>query len=202
MAKPTDWNSYYQRPIPSSTYSRYITNRLIVKLIKQFCTPHPRIIELGGANSCFFDTIKKELLPYSYTIIDNNQTGLSLTEFDTKLINLNVLDIKNNDMRSDLVFSVGLIEHFNKKDTSRAISSHFKLLKSGGICILTFPTPTLLYRISRKIAETLKMWIFFDERPLTFDEVEQSLKKHGTIIYKTINWPIIFTQGIIVVRKE
>ncbi len=45
---------------------------------------------------------------------------------------------------SDVTFSVGLIEYFNKKGTSRVISCHFEATKTGGIVIITSP-PQLGY---------------------------------------------------------
>ena len=47
----------------------------------------------------------------------------------------------------------------------------FNVLKKGGILILGFPTPTFLYKITRKTSELLGLWIFHDERPLSIDEV-------------------------------
>ena len=67
--------------------------------------------------------------------------------------------------------------------------------------IITFPTPTWLYRIVRKFAEWIGVWVFHDERPLSFDEVRESLILHGEILYECTNWPIILTQGVIVTRK-
>jgi len=201
MNKSTDWDRYYENPSATSAYSRFITSQKIIKLIKKYCHPNPDIVELGGANSCFYSSIKKNIFPRSYTIVDNNQLGLDKTKFDAKLICLDVLNIKDQHLQSDLVFSVGLIEHFNELDTAKAISSHFKLLEKNGICLITFPTPTWLYKLSRGIAERLNLWAFPDERPLTFFEVETEIKKHGQILYKTINWPIFFTQGIIIAQK-
>ena len=63
-----------------------------------------------------------------------------------------------------------------------------------------FPTPTWLYRGTRYIAEQLGMWHFPDERPLRFDEVEDQVRKHGTVVESRINWPIVLTQGIVIAR--
>ena len=66
--------------------------------------------------------------------------------------------------------------------------------------IITFPTPTWLYRGTRAIAEHLGIWRFPDERPLSFEEVETEIRKHGTILERRINWAIILTQGVVVAK--
>jgi 2-polyprenyl-3-methyl-5-hydroxy-6-metoxy-1,4-benzoquinol methylase len=66
---------------------------------------------------------------------------------------------------ADVVFSVGLIEHFDQSGTNAMIRAHFKALKPAGCAIISFPTPTWLYRAAPRLAETLGLWKFPDERP-------------------------------------
>ena len=141
-------------------------------------------------------------------VIDNNKTGLDLLK--KKFGNDGVLLIKNADIlnytvsneNADLIYSVGLVEHFDIEGTEKAIEAHFNMLKTGGYCIITFPTPTFLYRITRGLAEILNLWLFWDERPLHFDEVINTVNKYAKVLKTTINWSIILTQGIIVAQKR
>jgi predicted SAM-dependent methyltransferase len=105
------------------------------------------------------------------------------------------------DPRADVVYSVGLIEHFDAANTRVAIRSHFRLLKPGGIAVISFPTPTLLYRVARTLCEVLRVWKFHDERPLTRDEVVRTLDEEGEILEEKTLWPLILTQQMIVIRK-
>jgi len=208
----TDWNRYYNKPYKTSSLTRKITGKKLVKLIKKHCPKpahHLQIAELGGANSSFYERIENTLKPLHYKIIDNNRLGLA--KFSERVglnsaVSLDYQDILDCDDLTDnsahLCFSVGLIEHFSIKDTARAISAHFSFIKKDGICIITFPTPTWLYRLSRKVSEHLNMWIFWDERPLSFEEVEKEITKHGDISHKSITWSIFFTQGVIVAKKR
>jgi putative flippase GtrA len=209
--KKTDWDLYYRNPTSSAKFTRKFTESLILKLFDKYYTNQkkaPFITELGGGGSCLFKAIRK-VYPFSkYTIIDNNQFGLEAfkslypSEANISLLNVNLENLhKLPCSLSDITFSVGLIEHFDKKGTSRVISRHFDATKTGGIVIITFPTPTWLYIIVRKLAEWSGVWVFHDERPLGFDEVRESLILHGEILYECINWPIILTQGVIVTRK-
>jgi phospholipid N-methyltransferase len=206
----TDWDAYYSGLYKTAAYSRMITSGKLVKLLKRFIPETVsgiKIAELGGANSCFYEVINKSFSPQEYLIVDNNQPGLKKTlERSGNSVNISV---KNEDVidpdfiegKYDIVFSVGLIEHFSREDTRKCIATHFDYLKSNGICIVTFPTPTWLYKITRKCAELLGIWIFYDERPLTINEVTDQINKYGNICHKSITWSIFLTQGVIVARK-
>jgi len=165
------------------------------------------MIELGGANSAFLELLIQELAPKEYLIIDNNQAGLDKTKDRiTKDSNVAVLnsDILNLDIKkqADLVLSIGVIEHFDKTGTRNAIKAHFELLKPGGIAVITFPTPTWLYRTIRYAAEVIGVWIFHDERPLLIDEVLKTALQYGEKREFQIIWPIFLTQGLVVFQKR
>lgn len=212
MNKATNWDRYYEKPFATSTLTRRITTSKLISVIKRYTTNIKngvKIIELGGANSCFYDALNKAFEPKLYSVLDNNIVGLDKflqrvgNSEATKIINVDVLSeniLKEENY--DVVFSVGLIEHFSKENTKKAIRTHFDYLKDGGICIITFPTPTFLYKFVRKFLEIINVWIFHDERPLLFDEVISECEKHGEILHKSINWLTILTQGIIVMKKK
>jgi hypothetical protein len=207
----TDWNSYYSHPFKTSTITRKITSNKLIRLLNKF-VPQIRseikIAELGGANSCFYETIDKEFSPSKYLIVDNNRMGLDKTiERLNKAKNIelkyeDILDTEEKSEKFDVVFSVGLIEHFSPDETMKCIAAHFCYLKNKGICIITFPTPTWLYKITRKCSELLGLWIFYDERPLTMHEVLNEVKKYGIIKHESITWPIFLTQGVILAIKN
>lgn len=204
----TDWSKYYQKPYKTAKYSRKITQNILLNLLKKY-KPFDKyeIVELGGGNSCFFEAIMKNTKPDKYTIVDNNQ--LSINRFKEKYQNKynieaypeNVLDI-GIKQKYEVVLSVGLIEHFSSQDRQKVVENHFKLLKPGGIVIITFPTPTFLYKITRWCSEKMNLWIFHDETPLKFKEVIPMIEKNGVILTRKINWLIFLTQGIIVAKKS
>jgi len=119
-----------------------------------------------------------------------------------ELRNENILNSVGKTEQYDVVFSVGLIEHFSPEDTIKSIAAHFDYLKFNGICIITFPTPTWLYKLTRKMAELMGLWIFHDERPLKMVEVITEVQKYGVIRHTSITWPIFLTQGVVVVSKK
>jgi len=208
VAAATDWNEYYTKVPFTARLTRKYTAKTLVAAIQRYCGERPRIVEIGGANSCFLDGILQKLKPRAYHIIDNNRYGLDLLQqvlsanSNVSATQMNVLDLKSGaSPEADLVFSIGLVEHFDPEGTRRAIAAHFDLLPPGGCAIISFPTPTWLYRIARSICEALGLWKFPDERPLPREEVLSSMTEHGDVLFEKTLWPLVFTQRFIVARK-
>ena len=205
----TDWDHYYASTPFAAKLTRKYTASVIVRVLKQFGKPRgmDSIVEIGGANSCFLDRIMTEFRPQTYHVVDNNRIGLDLLRQridGRKNIILHAEDCLSLDldMQADVVFSVGLIEHFEPADTRLAVRAHFDLLKQGGIAIISYPTPTLLYRVARFLCEGVGLWKFPDERPLVREEVIDSLNGCGTVLFEKTLWPLVFTQHMVVVRKR
>jgi hypothetical protein len=206
----TDWDLYYRSvPITAHLTRRYTQSVLISwmrRLLRGRGEP-TSLIEIGGANSCFLDAILAAIRPRAYHVIDRNQYGLDLLEKrlhgrgDVFLHNGDVLQLKSEGLRADLVFSIGLVEHFDPAGTRRAIRAHFDLLYTGGYAIISFPTPTWLYRGTRAIVERLGAWKFPDERPLSPEEVRNAVSDLGEVVFEKTLWPLILTQHMIAVRK-
>ena len=204
----TDWDRYYTSTPFTAKLTRKYTESVIIRVLKQFGGPRrtDSIVEIGGANSCFLDRIMADFHPRTYHVVDSNQFGLDLLRRrlgGRRNIVLHAADCLNLnfDLQAEVVFSVGLIEHFEPADTHRAIRAHFDLLKQGGIAIISYPTPTLLYRVARSLCEGVGLWKFPDERPLAREEVTESLKDCGKVLFEKTLWPLVFTQHMIVVQK-
>ncbi|MCX6154808.1 MAG: class I SAM-dependent methyltransferase [Candidatus Kapabacteria bacterium] len=205
----TDWNTYYKSPSKIAIFARSLIAKRFVKLIKKhyILDSGSSIAELGGANSLYFDFINNNFAFGKFTVIDNNETGLEI--FRNRLKGDNRIEFKNIDILNyfsefqlDFVYSIGLIEHFSKEDTAKAIKTHFEMAKPGGIVIIAYPTPTFLYRITRWLEEITGTWEFHDERPLKYEEVNAIASKFGKIKARTIVWPIFLTQELLVFIKE
>lgn len=207
--KKTNWDVYYGKTYKITSFTRKTTERLLLKLFRTYGEniETKKIVELGGANSCFYDAIKSKISPRWFHVIDNNQKGLDLFAVRVKndstvsFENLDVLNISPQPLY-DIAFSIGLIEHFDPEGTAKAIKAHFDSVKNEGIVIISFPTPTFLYLIARKMAEWMGIWFFHDERPLGFIEVIGETNKYGDLLFKKINWLVILTQGFVVVKKR
>lgn len=208
-ADKTDWDRYYSRPAPTASVTRRFTERRLLELIRKHGAARPlRVCELGGANSCFLAAMLRNLSIREYHIIDNNARGLSLLAErfrEQPNVTWHEADILAGDNLTDtfdLAYSVGLIEHFDVAGTTRVIARHFDLVRPDGLVLITFPTPTWLYRAIRAVIESVGQWPFPDERPLTFGDVLPTVLAHGELLHQSINWPVMLTQGFVVARKH
>lgn len=196
----TDWNNYYKERKKNNSKiilaitrnTRKITDNIIINMLKKTKLNINSIIELGGADSCFYETLRKEFNNCDYTVIDNSKVGIDIfnekyKDDKTKAIYQDILLENIIDLKSDLVFSAGLIEHFNIDDTSKMIQKHFHFCNDNGLVLITFPTHTILYRILRKISEIIGIWKFPDERPLKKQEVLSECKKYGNVLEVKLN---------------
>lgn len=204
--KATDWDFYYRKDPAPSRFTRPIIERVFINAFRKYSVPRPVVVELGGAGSHVFDSVMKHINPTRYHVVDNNQYGLEVMRRrvdrpELVLHNEDVLRM-NLPLQADTVFSLGLIEHFDQEGTRNAVLAHFQLLRPGGVAIISFPTPTLLYRLARWSAEKAGKWIFHDERPLWIAEVARAVAGQGEILYRKLIWPIFLTQTLIVVRKH
>lgn len=205
----TNWDEYYNAPFKTASISRKFTEKKLHQLIEIF-KPETiqHICELGGGNSYFFPKLREKYPQALYTIIDNNQRGLDifreqhLSEKKIELLNGNVIEPEFAISAADVIFSIGLIEHFFHQNTAKAIQTHFACARPGSLVIITFPTPTWLYIIARRLTELLGLWKFPDERPLQIKEVVGEVTKYGEILHISINWPVVFTQGVVVARVK
>ncbi len=204
--KYTDWDKYYQSRITNSP-TRLISGIIIISLLNRYTDKIDSIAEIGGGDSCFYKKITDHFKNIkSYTIIDKNEKSINLflQKYDKKNINTICTDVIQNSCsisESDVVFNVGLIEHFSEEDTALCIKFHFDIVKPNGLVLITYPTPTLSYKIIRKISEKLGMWKFYDERPLYIDEVKSHVLKYGKILTVKNNYFIGLTQQIIVAKS-
>ena len=213
MTKPalevraTDWDRYYRSVPFTARLTRRYTQSVLLSVMRRFGGDSPVVVEIGGANSCFLDGVCSAIRPRAYHVIDRNEYGLDLLRSrvqgrgDVVLHQGDVLALTESGLLADIVFSVGLIEHFDPAGTRRAVRAHFDLLASGGCAIISFPTPTWLYRGARSVVEGMGKWQFTDERPLRIGEVREDVRDLGTVVFEKTLWPLVFTQHLIVVKK-
>jgi putative flippase GtrA len=208
----TDWDAYYSKPFKTASVTRKITIARILDFLSPITSDlkNANCVEFGGGNSCIYESLRAAHPFATYAVLDNNEIGLRLFQERAKKhpndrgVLGNVLNPKEIATlpSAKLCFSIGLIEHFDEEKTRAAIRSHFACADPGGWVLITYPTPTWLYRLTRGIAELVGVWKFHDERPLKAAEVERELEKHGKILRHEVIWPIFLTQGIVLCQKE
>ena len=209
--RTTDWTKYYSnRKSWFSTYTQRFTLRCILNCILRYVDCDKiDIMELGGGNSCFASDICQSVMVRKYAIADNNELAVQLFNKQTLLADVHkgvLVDLSKETHteekeKYDFVYSIGLIEHFRGEDVKRLIDRHFDYVKSGGVVCVSFPTPTLKYRIIRKLMELMHIWRFYDEKPLQWEDVKDFFLLNGDIKEHYVNRKLPLTQMLVIVRK-
>lgn len=211
----TDWETYYARPFPAAHATRAYTAHRIRTVLSR-CADRPSVglsglnstvTELGAGNSAFARDLMLTLNAQRYLALDTSASALRRLRTSSQghsaavPVCADVLTLPPAPI-SDVTLSVGLVEHFDERGTSEAIRAHFAWTKPGGLVLITFPTPTPLYRLARGSAELVGAWRFPDERPLTFHEVLRAAQDEGDLLHAETLWPLVLTQGLCLFRKR
>jgi len=200
----TDWDQYYNRPAATAHLTRRYTAHWLQTMIRRYAAGKSSlsVIEFGGGNSCFFKGLTSALPIARYEIVDLNAKSLALFEQQGREVpsvataahRADLLNEKPVLEPADIVYSVGLIEHFTPEGTRKVAQRHFCCVKPGGIVIITAPTPTWLYRAVRSTAEAIGAWAFPDERPLQPAEIIGTGDGLGILRHAATLWPQVLTQ--------
>lgn len=206
----TNWEEYYRHPFPASRWSRGIMSGMLRDLISAHA---PRrqplsVLELGGGNSCFLEGLMDQFQMAPYVILDNSPEGMRLARERFAPAYGDRVDYIHDDVfaadpdrRFDLVFSVGLIEHFDDHAMQKLIGLHRRWAAPDGLVLIAVPTPTIFYRIFRTGAEVLGLWKFPDEHPVPRAELARLMREEGLeIIFERTLWSQVLTQAIVAAR--
>lgn len=115
-----------------------------LKIFDKYLPKKPlSILEIGGAPGQYLAYMHKQF-SYSLSCLDYSKVGCEKTIENFKLLDIPVKvyqrDLFDEDLKMpqfDIVFSMGLIEHF--EDVSGVIKKHLDLLKPGGTLLLGLP---------------------------------------------------------------
>jgi SAM-dependent methyltransferase len=204
----TDWDQYYDSPVPTARLTRRYTGHWLRTMMHRYAAGRQQlgIIEFGGGNSCFFKGLTDALPIARYEIVDLNAKSLALFEEQARGVSSVRAAAHRADLLkevpalepADIVYSVGLIEHFSPEGTREVLRRHFSCVRPGGIVIVTAPTPTWLYRATRGAAELIGVWQFPDERPLAPAEIINAGEGLGLLRHSATLWPQVLTQHAVV----
>jgi glycosyltransferase involved in cell wall biosynthesis len=206
----TNWEEYYRHPFPASRWSRGIMSAMLHDLIAAHA-PARRplsVLELGGGNSCFLEGLMREFEMAPYVILDNSPEGMRLAQERFRPAYGDRIGYISDDVFAarpdrtfDLVFSVGLIEHFDDRSMQKLIGLHRRWASPDGLVLIAVPTPTIFYRIFRTGAEVLGLWKFPDEHPVPRSQLTALMRDEGLeILFERTLWSQVLTQAIVAAR--
>jgi len=203
----TNWDEYYRKPVATAGWSRRIMARQLAAAIRQFAGNRTdlNVLELGGGNSCFLERLMTDGRIATYTILDSSPEGMRLARERfgplygerVRYIEADAFSVRA-DRQFDVVYSVGLIEHFGENELQRLVALHREWAAPRGLVIIVVPTPTIFYRIIRGAAELLGIWRFPDEVPIPRRRLVSLAGNAGLRVFfqKTL-WSQLVTQAII-----
>jgi putative flippase GtrA len=207
----TNWEEYYRKPAPTARWSRAIMRRTLVELMRRHAPARAplSLLELGGGNSCFLDTVISGVNVGTYTILDNSPEGMRLARARFAHYGDRVGYMLDDAFEAplagtfDIVYSVGLIEHFDDQAMARLVGLHRQWVAEDGLVLIAVPTPTVFYRIVRTAAEVFGIWKFPDETPVPRAKLVALARSHGLdVLEERTLWSQILTQAIIAARPR
>lgn len=144
------WESAWaSRPRMSFPSGLDIGTRNVLRLLKKYLYPDIRYIEIGCAPGKILSWVAREIQA-PVCGIDYSPTGLDTAKWLCKGLGIQA-DLRCEDAMNssftegefDLVFSCGLIEHFD--DPAPMVAAHVKLLAPGGIALIAIPNYSGIY---------------------------------------------------------
>ena len=203
--KVTNWKEYYEKkPLKIIDKKRKNNIKYIVNVLRTNKFNGGVILEYGGGNSFVAEAISNNFNINKFVIVDSNEYGIKLLD-KRNISNLekhcdSIFDYADKE-NYDLVYSIGLIEHFQGDYLIKCIDKHFEMCKKGGWVLLTFPVNCFRYRVIRMVLEIFNMWQYTDEVPLKKDYIEKIISENGSVMHSSINKKLILPQAIILIKR-
>jgi SAM-dependent methyltransferase len=147
MTSTHDWDDYWDGTVLPKEMKRgrsRITDAILEVIATAMPTrDNPSVLELGGAPGAYLAYFAREQ-GCKVTIIDSSPHGCELArenfemlELSCDVIEADLFDAKELHGKFDVVYSLGLIEHF--EDYVALIDAHASFLRPDGILILGCP---------------------------------------------------------------
>jgi len=157
------WQKQWQ--IFSKNLSYHLNEKVIFQILNLFKQKLKgiKIIELGAGSGG--DILYLSQLGAKTTALDFSQKSISIINSRAKIQKLKIKTICQDCQKTklpnnyfDLVFSVGLVEHFTKPLLT--IKEQVRILKPGGYLIIDVPQKFNLYTLVKKIRMATKTYPF------------------------------------------
>jgi 2-polyprenyl-3-methyl-5-hydroxy-6-metoxy-1,4-benzoquinol methylase len=150
------WESAWEvRPRPRFPSKIHVGTSNIMRLLKGYLRPGLRYIEIGCAPGKILAWVGREI-GGEVSGIDYSPRGSETSKWLCSSLGVRA-DIRCEDATKssfvkggfDLVFSCGLIEHFD--DPTEIVSSHVELLAADGVALILIPNYSGLYLMLQKL---------------------------------------------------
>lgn len=129
--KTSEWDSFWKEDNRLINFGRRIYNAYFKRVILRYAGKEDSIAELG----CGGATLARSICPHiwCYIGVDNSDSAFKLARKNTKnlknaaIVQLDILNLPNDIEPDDIVWSNGLLEHFNPPEP--CLDAHWKLAR-------------------------------------------------------------------------
>jgi len=213
VATDSRWDRYARRNHPSRLITRLfhydVVYRACANLLQAATFNEPvTILELGCGTAYVARRMAERLPTRRLVVVDANPTMIEIARQVLQGLDCEVESVQADCFQMDLpekfdlVYSNGLVEHFDDRARARLLQIHTDHVKDGGYCIVHAPTPTLSYRFFRTLSRWLGRWEHEDERPLPMDQLVREVARTGLEVLKTgYFWRTYLTEAGVIARK-
>ncbi|MBU1929912.1 methyltransferase domain-containing protein [Candidatus Micrarchaeota archaeon] len=189
--KGSDWDRHWKSMETLRTFYEKIQSKqfkMYRDLIGKRLNTKSKVLELGGGTG----GLSVRFLDYykcNCTIIDNSCEAKKFFDksFANKKLQYKRMDafrLKEKN-KYDLVFSDGLIEHFEGKTQEKLIQVHKNSAKKNGFVILVVPRKSKRYKVITKTMKALRLWNLGFEKPYSLQDLKILCKENGLKVIKS-----------------
>ena len=189
------WDSYARRNDPSRLLVRLLFHDVLYRscanLLRVAVFSEPiSILELGCGPGYIARRITERVPTRKLVVVDSNPTMIELSKRVLRGLDCDVefleADFFQMDVSEefDLVYSNGVVEHFDTATRARLLGIHADHVGHGGYCIIHVPTPTLFYRLFRALSRQMGCWEHEDETPLSLEQLLREVTQTGLEVLK------------------
>lgn len=167
--------------VPIEILARLAVRNGMQRLLNNLHVQKPSILELGAGTGLDSEWLVRKfggkalLVDNCDYIIRKSKKYFRGKKLGIAFLKSNVEDIKFKK-GYDLVYSVGLLEHFYDKDLHQIFRRHMDASKKTGYVMVFVPNDKWVYNFYRRILTILGSWVW-DEKPFNL----QRLKKLGKV---------------------
>lgn len=167
LTRSEDWNAYWetvQLPVEVTPGTQTSTTAITDVIDRFAASSSPlSVLEIGGAPGGYLVHLWRRF-GHRVSVLDNSPVGVELSQLNFELLGVpgtvyegDLFTSTERTERFDIVYSLGLIEHFD--DTAAVVAAHLRYLKPGGTLIVGCPNfRGINFTLLRRLSPSLLSW--------------------------------------------
>ncbi|MDD5290955.1 MAG: methyltransferase domain-containing protein [Patescibacteria group bacterium] len=168
-------------------FSRYYQDYWLNKILDNLKSEPKKVLDYCCGTASLYPVLKNRFSQTEYTGIDISREMIKVGQHNygnSKNFILHQQDAENLDLKNDfdVVIARGAFHHL--PSPARGIEQIHKVLKPGGLLIISEPVSTVLHKLIRKIVYRLNSHFSATHKSFYFSELKSLLNDNGFEIMK------------------